>query len=350
MREQVPELQDTSDESEEGTRVHEIASAMIEGFEEPLDMRGVSDEMLQAAWMYAECVREVVDQHPSSTGAVTERMVYARRIHPESFGTVDGHLFDKHTGELFIDDFKYGFRLIEVYENWQLINYAAGLLDTYHINGHDDRNIKIHFRIIQPRGYHSDGPIRPWSIMASDLQGYFDTLSKNAAKSLSDEAELHTGPHCRDCEARHACPAALQAGLQLYEVSAQPTPVELTSEALGVQLRIVKRAIKQLEYVESGLTAQAMGTVRNGGHVAGYRTGFGQSKLKWNVPDDEAGYLGELNGIDLEKRKLVTPTQAIELGLDPDLVAVCSSRPNGALKLIEDDGNYARKIFGGKQI
>jgi len=350
MREQVSELQDTTDESEEGTRVHGIASAMIEGFEEPFDMRGVTDEMLQAAWMYAECVREVVDQHPNSTGAVTERKVYAGRIHAESFGTVDCHLFDKHSGELFIDDLKYGHKLVEVYENWQLINYAAGLLETYHINGYADQHVKIHFRIIQPRGHHSDGPIRSWSIMACDLRGYFNTLSKNAAKALSDEAELHTGSHCRYCEARHACPAALQAGIQLYEVSAQPTPVDLSNEALGVQLRIVKRALKQLEYVESGLTAQALGVVRNGEHVPGYRTGFGRGRLKWSTPPDEVRFIGECNGIDLEKHDLVTPKQAIELGIDPDIVAVCSTRPSGALKLIEDDGSYACKIFERKPL
>jgi outer membrane lipoprotein-sorting protein len=50
---------------------------------------------------------------------------------------------------------------------------------------------------------------------ASDLRGYFNRLRAAAERSMNGDATLTTGSHCYNCNARHACAAAVKAGFTL---------------------------------------------------------------------------------------------------------------------------------------
>lgn len=365
MNQQFPEPDETP-EAAEGTASHEIGSKLIinqsvgcianyaKDFVGETASNGVifTDEMFEAAEMYADDVGEIMRETGIFGGPNfgNEFRIEAKRVNDQSFGTLDQFIFNKKTGDLYLWDYKFGFELIEVFENWQLINYLAGILDHLKINGLDDQYITVHFRIVQPRAFHRDGEIREWVAKASDFRGLINTLFVNAGISLSDNAIIRSGPHCRHCNARHGCPAAIQAGLRLYEVSMRPVPIELSNDALGVQLAIVKRAIKQLEFLESGFEEQVKSKVRSGSNILGWLVEQGFGREKWNKPIAEVLSMGNMMGFDLKKPdEAITPVQARKLGIDESITKEYSIVPKTGIKIVSDNGNKARQIFGGSK-
>lgn len=361
MAQSYPDVE--SEPAREGTAAHEIAEAMIRAnaraktdypSRESIVGQTASnnvvftDEMYDGAERFADDVLSVMTERGVFGGDHfgVEHRVEAARIHAMSYGTVDCFLFDQSRGELFVWDFKFGYGVVEVYENWQLINYVAGILDQLGINGAEDQHITVRMRIVQPRAYHRDGVVREWSAMASGLRGYFNQLHDGASRALGGStAEFRSGEHCKHCTGRHACPAALKAGVGLYEVATQPTPVELSAEAAAVQYSIVQRARKQLEYLESGLQEQIKGLLTGGAQVPGYRLEPSRGRERWSRPIDEVIALGDLLGHDLRKVTAITPKQAVKLGVDESVIKEYSETPNTGVALVADNGNKAKQVF-----
>ena len=363
MSQRYPEETETP-EAAEGTASHEVGARMIESaaragnWINPTDGTDygsaengilITEEMVEAAQMYADDVATVMREIAVFGGGNfnVEQHIKAPSIHDLSEGTPDMWLFNPKKGKLYIWDYKYGYGIVEIYENWQLLNYLSGIIDELKRRGVvNDQTITVHMRIIQPRAFHLEGPIREWVINAAELRGYFNILSDNAHTSLSDKATTRSGSHCKHCTARHACPTALKAGVQLYEVAGQPIPVELPLDALGVQLAIVQRAIKQLEYVESGLSEIVKGLIKSGKNVPGYMLAQGVGREKWTKPTSEILSMGTMMGHDLKKPdEACTPNQARNKGIDGAVIMAYSQKPNTGLKLMPDNGNKAKRMF-----
>jgi len=363
MSQQFPDLEDDTPEAAEGTASHEIGANLIlrqavgnisnraEHYVGRTAENGVifNEEMFEMAQMYADDVGDIM----RSTGVFggpnfnVEQRIKAPKIHELSEGTPDMWLFDQKTGHLYVWDYKFGFELVEVFENWQLINYVEGILELLEINGIADQHITVHMRVAQPRAYHRDGEIREWVVKASDLRAHFNTLHMNAHIALSADAVCRSGPHCKHCSARTHCDTAIRAGMGLYEVSMKPTPIDMSPEAKGVQLAIVKRARKQLESLEAGFEEQIKHDIRNGKNVPGWISQMGKGREKWNKPDAEVIAMGDLMGFDIRKPlEAITPKQAVKLGIDDTVIKAYSITPNTGLKIVPDDGNKAKLLFG----
>lgn len=362
MSQQFPDLEETP-EAAEGTASHEIGANLIlrqavgnisnkaEHYVDRIAENGVifNEEMFDMAKIYADDVGATM----RSTGVFggkyfnVEQHVKAPKIHELSEGTPDMWLFDQKTGRLYVWDYKFGFELVEVFENWQLINYVAGILELLEINGIADQHITVHMRVAQPRAHHRDGAIREWVVKASDLRAHFNTLHMNAHIALSANAICRSGPHCKHCSARTHCDTAIRAGMGLYELSMKPTPIEMSPAALGVQLAIVKRARKHLESLEAGFEEQIKHEIRTGTNVPGWLSQMGQGREIWNKPIEEVISMADLMGFDIRKpTEAKTPNQARQLGIDDAVIKAYSTRPNTGLKLIPDDGNKAKLHFG----
>jgi hypothetical protein len=305
----------------------------------------ITEEMFEAAEVYAEDVIGEMMRRNIFDVKVEER-VEAPSVHAKSFGTVDSFLFDLRGLHLIIWDYKYGYGLVEAFENWQGINYYAAIADKLKINGNLDQELTVEIRIAQPRAFHPEGPIRSWVVKGSDLRGKVNILAANAAKALSDDATLQTGEHCRYCQARTKCKPAIDAGLHLYEAAGTPTPIEITPDALGLQLAIVTRAAKHLKSLQSGYEEQVKALIRSGVSVPGWSNEPSRGRECWAKPPGEVMALGDMLGQELRKPgALITPKQARDLGIDKDLVAAYSHIPQTGLKLVPDTGQKARRIF-----
>jgi hypothetical protein len=275
-----------------------------------------------------------------------EERIEAPQIHELSFGTVDAWLYDDKKRILHVWDYKFGRLVVEAFENWQGINYVAGLIKRYNIDGMLDQATDVAIHIVQPRAYHRDGPVRTWSIKASALRPYFTILNANAAKSLGPDAEARTGSHCEFCPGRHACGPALKAGLSLFEVTGASMPDEMSPENMGVQLAIIKRAAKQLEGLQTGFEEQIKSMLKSGKSVPGWCLESVMNGPKWGKPDEEVAALGDMFNMDFRKNGVKTVKQVLAMGVDDSVISAYTAPRTSSQRLAFDDGRKARYIFG----
>lgn len=358
MAQCYPETEETP-EAREGTASHWVASEVLESYTNDTGIKTcnmfvgenapngvvITEEMAEGAELQVKDVLAICQERGALQEMHVEQRIEAPRIHELSFGTCDCYLFDRKTGELFIWDYKFGYGVVEAFENWQSINYVAGIIDKYNIDGLEDQFTTVHMRIVQPRAFHREGPVREWKVKASDLRGYFNQLQSNAAKALGPNAECNSGPHCKHCPGRHACEAALTAGIRLFEAASKPIPVELSDHALGVQLALAKRAREQLEYLESGFEEQVASRMRSGALIPGWSKEDSYGREKWNKPFEEIIAMGDMLGKDLRKKEAITPKQAIKLGVDETVIKAYSTQPRTGVKIVPDNGNKAKQVF-----
>lgn len=341
-----PETEE-SQEAREGTAAHWAFAELLAGRAIDTGLMApngimLNDEMVEGAEMYVEDVRSTDADFVGFPPNVEQR-VDISSIHPECWGTPDTWRFKPY--KLIVWDYKFGHRYVEIFENWQLIEYVAGILDKVGINGISDQRTEVELRIVQPRCYVGGQPIRVWRIMASDLRSYFNHLRQREAASMSPDAICTVNPHCRDCRGRHACQTLQRAAYADMDVATSHVPFDLPPEGLGAELRFIERAIERLSARQTGLAEQAMSMIKRGQRVPFYKAEPTLGRQRWNKPDAEIVALGQMMSVDLLAPKLVTPKQALKAGLDPSLVGAFSEIPYGETKLKADDGTDARKIF-----
>jgi hypothetical protein len=361
MSQSFPETEDNP-EAAEGEASHEIGASLIKaatrgGIDRPkreetvgtVATNGViiTDEMFDGAELYADDVIEVMRSEAVLGGPHirVEERVSIPRIHELCFGTPDVSIYAQKNFKIYLWDYKFGHKYVDAFENWQAVPYFAGLMDVYNFDGILDQNIIVHIRIVQPRAYHRDGPIREWVIKASDLRAYINIMKNNAEISLSAEAVCRSGPHCYRCSARTNCDTATLAGMGLYEVASTPTPIDLSPQSIGRQLTIIKRAMDQLDFLKTGFEAQAEGLIRSGHVIPGWGLEPTFGNQKWSKPIKEVIELGGYLGLELKKDAAITPNQAKKLGISEEILKAYSETPRTGAALAPENSNKARQVF-----
>lgn len=329
-----------TEHTSEGTRAHEMAVQFKrKGIPEKL-----SGEMEEAVAQYVRYM-QLIEQVTGSLFCL-EAKLDCSPIHERCFGTCDGYLLESKNGEytLYIIDFKYGHSLVEVFENRQLLCYAAGLLNHLKLLS---CNVKIAFIIVQPRGFHADGPIRTWETTSVEIAQRITEMSIAAHKALNGTGDTISGPHCKYCELRYTCKSAIEAGLSMYEaVFAMSLPeTNNDPQTLGVFYKVLCRAKAQIEYLHTGVETQLKSLITSGVNVPGVRCIPAPGRLNWNRPISDIVAMGDLCGVDLRKNDIVTPTQAISKGLPESALFGCTARENKGVKLEIDDTTKAQLIF-----
>jgi len=265
------------------------------------------------------------------------------RVHSECFGTPDTWTYNPVKRVLRVYDYKYGFGVVEVFENWQCLAYVCGLLD---IIGAHDQEVIVEITIIQPRAFHRDGPVRNWTVKASTLRGYFNRLH---AAANDQEPGFKSGAHCLHCKHRHNCEAAGEAALSAFEYVRDARTVELSNGGLAFELEVLRRARDAIEARLTGLEVEAFARLSQGNQVNGWALEASYGRTKWNVPAEEVVIIGEMMGFDLKKPvDCITPKQAEKLGIDKAVIQSYSVTPSAGLKLVSDKSliDKARAAFG----
>lgn len=341
-----------SPEAREGTAAHWFVAELLRGNDPPIGAvapngHPIDAEMVDGAQALLIDIRDTLKAAQHRTLRVEEK-VYATSIHESAcFGTPDVYLMDGPALALHLWDFKYGHRFVDACENWQLLAYAAGILDSEGIPHEQWHSWLITMTIAQPRNYHPVGPLREWYISGGRLlQDYVPKLRAAAYQAMAPGAEYRTGPHCRDCSGRHACPALQRAGALAMDVSLQAQPVVLPPHAVGLELRQIGDAIKRLEARKTGLEEQALGLIRGGTPVPFFTAQHATGNERWVQPVAEVFALGDMFGADLRKpQEPVTPHQARKAGVPDEIVKAYATRPQGALRLTRVDDDAARLAF-----
>lgn len=331
----------------EGTAAHEVAFKLWDGVPYQVDDTAangviVNDEMVEAAKLYVETIKDIVGHKPAHVVRLEQHLT-GGTLHALNEGTPDAWYWDQTTNIIHVFDFKYGHKYVSEYENWQLINYAELILA--HIgtqSGYD--TVRFHFHIIQPRCYHRGGAHRDWGpLTQQQLAAYWDTLRDAYAEATSEEPRTRTGDECEYCPARHTCGALRAASYSIIEsidnaIPCTPTPVEL-----GIELSKLRRALERLQAMESGIAAELEAIIRNGNTVPGWHIEPNYGREKW-VDENKVIDVADLMGVNVTKRQLITPNQAIKAGLPEELVRKFTIKPAGAGKLSSETSDL-QKIF-----
>lgn len=354
MQESVPPLPE-SEESIEGTAWHMVAAAHLSGNPWPVGAHfesggrrwEVTPDMWAGAMAWAKCMGGAVGHMR------VEDPVRATRIHDtECWGTPDGWQLLRDglpwsggLPVLRVGDYKAGHRYVEVFEHQQLIGYGVGVLERLEL---PDTDIWFEFIVCQPRSFHRRGPVRVWRVKASDLRPIVNRLHAKAAAALAPDPTARTGPHCMDCTASHVCETLLYNVNHVIEYAGKMQSAALTPQAMGLELRMLREAMKLLEAREIAVAASVESVIRAGAPVPGWKMEAGRSAFKWN-PDttpEDLGVFGDLLGMELRKPlATITPTQAIDAGMDEATTLQFATRLPGAMKLKLDNAADARRVF-----
>lgn len=355
---------EASPSSLEGSAGHWVVERLLRGTPVAVDMQApngvaVTQEMLEAAELVQEDIVTTLGPDWAKL-LVIEQPVQIPRIHPtHNWGTPDYHAGTRMANGricLHVWDFKFGYGVVEAFENWQMIDYAAGLLG--HMGANDQETV-VEIIVIQPRAFHREGPVRRWRVAASDLRPYFNILENQAGLALMPNPPAVPTPEgCANCTGRGHCEALMRAGGQAADKGGQYGALDLSPHALGLEARMLKRAQALLNARVSGLDAQIEASIKRGILVPFWATESVPGRLTWAKPAAEVMALGEMIGVKLWKdAEPVTPTQAkaaakrvakaAELPGDAyeGLIDAYAVRPAGAVKLVADDGSKARLTF-----
>jgi hypothetical protein len=311
----------------------------------------ITDEMREGADIYCDSILTVINRLFGTMDIKNlhiEEPIDISIIHPECWGTPD--CWVHHLSELHIWDYKFGHGFVEVFENWQLVEYAAGILEKLKIDSFSDQFLSVTFYIVQPRSYHRDGTVRTWKVMASDLRSLHNILRHAEFEATAPGAHCSPSPECTYCTGRHACETLQRSALSSVDLSISNNPLELTSEGIGNELRYLRRAADLLDARITGLSEQALSLIKKGKRIPHFHVEESGGREKWRVPADEIAVLGEMLGHNLVKpRDVITPRQAIKAGIPEEVVKSYTEISHGALKLVPENPNTVRKIFGGNK-
>lgn len=298
-------------------------------------------EMCDAANDYAGWILDTVPQGVEIH--VEERVVIAA-LHAQNWGTPDCWFI---VGDaLYIFDLKYGHRWVDVWLNWQLINYAALIIHKLRMEGVEIRT--VHFRIFQPRSYHRDGPKRTWSCNTGDLWPYWAELGE-AFKAATGDNPLCVAAdpaQCYDCKHRHNCQAATQAAYFGADLAYSAEPLEMSPAAMARELKLLRKAEDAITGRRKGIEQSIERTIRRQQSVPGFYLATKPGREVWT---DAPGIVEIAAAFGVEVRTgppaMMTPKQAIKAGVPADMVRTMSRINSGSVELVEDDGSAAARAF-----
>ena len=361
-----PALDSEPSESKlEGRACHEAAQQLLErwrkgGVLDFSDIVGslskdgivITQELFDAAYEYVNDVAKFCDFNFLNKELRVEQRVNLSRWLPGWYCIPDAWTYDASSNTLMVWDAKFGQSLVEPFENWQLLIGAFGIIQGLELPGYIQDAVKLDLRVIQPRGFHRDGSIRRWFVTADRVGHYWAQLHAALPIVTGESPPTTFGPQCKNCSARANCDTLLRVGYEGIDFAGKLQTHKLTGHNLGVDLKLLRRAAKAIEYRLSGLEEQAIHEIKAGKSVSFYTAQQSKGRERWkkDVPHAEVIMMGDLLGVDIRKPvELDTPAQVRKKGIDESVIAEYSETPMTGLKLVEIDGNKARQVFNNAQ-
>lgn len=350
---QPPEVE--TDESREGTAAHWLLARTILKLDTPADAIAdngvpINQEMRDAI---AELVTDINDTlkgcQPGDYYQTEQRVFAHTMIHPDCDGTPDNYFvqFSRRTAHIW--DFKYGHRYVDAYRCWQLIAYAAALIETAKIT--DWREWSFTLTIAQPRSFSREGDggtLREWFVSGAELAGYIDELRAAAAKASEPDAPCITGEHCRDCMAAWDCAAFQRAGGVAVDLILGQQGAGMTPAAIGIELRVLRAALERAKARLDVLETKALLTIENGQTVPFHRLGWTNPRKVWDAAKiDEAATIVSMFGVAVRPGvALPTPNAVAKQGVDEAVITPYVTKGQPAKKLLPFEETDVSKILG----
>ena len=323
----------------EGTVAHTVAKDCLEKGMEAWEWAGdringfdVTSEMVNAVQVYLDYAS--ANTLPGVNSRWVEYKFNCPDLHPAFYGTVDlGSYSGEASRDLLVADYKHGAGIVvEVQENPQLMYYACGLI---HENNLWDKVDNITLCIVQPRAYHSDGPIRHWSISAPQLKAWlYETLIPAMEKAFSSD-ETNSGDHCRFCPmVGRACPQIVKDMDELQEMLSMVSIVgagELTNEQVSRILDLLDLA----NIVGKKVKEAAFARLNAGHEIPGRKLAAAKSNRAWKEGAEPE--LVKEFGMTAYNTSLKSPAQIEALPRGEGVASRWAFKPDTGLTMVKAD-------------
>lgn len=278
-----------------------------------------------------------------------ERSFHCPSLHPLYYGRADRVTHYART--LVVTDYKHGVGVVvEADDNTQMKYYAGGVLESLHLWGKVD---KIILRIVQPRAFHFDGPIREWETTPAELKAWlYDTLlpGMRAAEtflsmSYTDIMRWHEevapvivpGEHCRFCPVRGCCPAMVEVAAELEDIMAKAKDLggapNLSNDEVGrvlvlnEALKIFIKAVQETGYARAS----------NGATIPGCKMVKARANRVWREDEDVQAEAIKLFGDDaFTMPTLKSPAAIDDLPKGSAFTKRYAFKPDAGLRLVAD--------------
>lgn len=288
----------------------------------------ITEEMIDAVDIYLKSVHTETYRLGTGYNYLEVEEKFNLDIDDEAWGTNDAFLY-KPFDCIYLWDYKHGKGVVvEVKNNKQLMYYALGAIK----NRQDVE--KVVTRIVQPRAYHPDGPIRECVYTVAELKAFEIQLKIKIEATKEKNAPLKTGPHCKFCPAISECPEVRE---ETYEVAKAdfPSVSKIGTKEMAQLVNMAPRIVDFLKEVEQHLKNR----MERGESVSGFKLVKAKSNRIWK---SEARVIHEFRsklGDSMFKMKLLSPAQLEKAGkdvLNKDELLPYIEKPDKGLTLVKD--------------
>ena len=354
--------EDESEYAAEGTAAHAAGAACLisggDAWEEVPDV-----EQSRAVQSYLDYARV-----RGGVGLV-ELDLRAPAFHPQAFGRLDLAIFDPQQAQSYpnqvgleIIDYKHGVGVqVSAQGNAQLRAYAQWFIDGETWPADRPRLARsdlVRLTIVQPRGYHPDGPIRSEVITVGELSEWAYNVLRPAMQKAGEQ-QYAMGEWCHFCPSKLMCPEmralAGDAGIAVAEAQDEgaksgdlPTLAKFDDAWLDAwygRLELLdwfKKAIRD----EVGQRARARpDNFKNAKLV------YAIPKTRLWKPEAEAAALAVYGQDIYSKPELLSPAQIEKLPGGPDFTAEWAFLPPTELVVVSiSDRRTAQKLKTDEEV
>ena len=322
----------TNPAAELGTSAHELGEYCLGLGFNAFDCLGltfngneVDAAMADAVQLYVAFIRNI------GSNPMIETRVTISSISPEIFGTSDCIFIIGDT--LHVYDYKHGYGVVEIENNYQAVFYALGALDTFQLWG-KIKNIRT--GIIQPRADHVDGNIRTKDYTIDEMHQWLNHFKEIVNSASNPDAPLNAGEHCTYCLASGDCRPRIERTMKLA-FGEKPFD-KLNEDEIVIMLKEIGAIKRNLSKIEM----RALELARNGKKIEGYKL---VNTISRAVCEDEKGFIEAVieDGVPSEKmfqQKLISMTNAKKI-VKPSIVNQYYIKPPASTTLVKHSDKRA---------
>lgn len=324
--------QPEGDESREGTCAAWVAQLALTG--QVVDCAATVGMNHENGWLVtAEMSRDVqgyVETILKRGGTTSCEKYVTLSTDPLIAGTTDLSATIASIPTLYVDDLKYGRKIVEVRKNPPLIIYAAAILRNY---APGTFNL-VQLGIYQPRAFHRDGTYRKWVVTVADLIRMADEIIEAGRRCYEPNPVGNAGEWCEYCPIVTRCETNAHTNYARATHVASEYHRDMTPLELSRELDFLEEAEATLKARKKAVEAEAMQRARTE-RIPGrtLKTGKGKRKFRSN-----GALLQMMTGINpYEEPKLCTPAELIRRGAPKAAVDAHSFTPDTGWELVKVD-------------
>ncbi len=331
---------DESEHAARGTAAHHLGELCLLTVRDAWTFIGdeikgfkVDKDMADAVQVYVDWIRKEVSD---VRYGLIEHKFHAPTLHPLYYGGIDFAYHFSAKRELLIVDYKHGMGVVvEVPWNPQCLYYAGGIMETLDLWKDIDT---IRIVIAQPRGWHSSGPVREWTISVQDLDIWLVEKLLPAMDRAMVSRDTESGEHCRFCPARfRACPQLLKDFEEFTTMANQIKASEKGAEELtNAQVERYLELEGVMKIVSAAVKKTAFNRLQHGATFEKWKLGSAKVNREWKE-DAKDALVAKYGKGAYEEPKLLSPASVEKLPEGKAMAARYAFKPEAGLTLVPMD-------------